>query len=85
MVTRVKERKAVVRQEQVSPEGCVHYWIIETSHGPTSEGVCKICGEKKEFSNLMFEPAPPTTWQGKNPLALPEMQKVRVVEDGSKS
>ena len=30
---------------------CNHYWIIETAHGPTSKGVCKHCGEEKEFLN----------------------------------
>jgi hypothetical protein len=30
---------------------CKHYWIIESPKGPTSRGVCKYCGAKKEFGN----------------------------------
>ncbi len=30
---------------------CPHHWIIETSHGPTSKGVCRLCGEEREFAN----------------------------------
>jgi hypothetical protein len=32
---------------------CHHYWIIGKASGPTSRGVCKYCGVKKEFSNLI--------------------------------
>jgi hypothetical protein len=30
---------------------CIHYWIVESPNGPTSRGVCKFCGEEKEFAN----------------------------------
>ncbi len=30
---------------------CVHYWLIDSSCGPTSFGRCKHCGEVKEFFN----------------------------------
>ena len=30
---------------------CCHYWIVECPDGPTSRGVCQICGEEKEFDN----------------------------------
>lgn len=30
---------------------CPHYWIIEPPKGPTSKGVCKLCGASKEFNN----------------------------------
>ena len=30
---------------------CTHHWIIETPNGPISKGVCKLCGEEREFSN----------------------------------
>jgi hypothetical protein len=45
--------KAAVSQ----PEGatkerrCRHHWLIESPHGPTSMGICKLCGAQKEFSN----------------------------------
>ena len=30
---------------------CTHYWVIARSNGPLSEGVCQLCGEKREFMN----------------------------------
>lgn len=35
-------------------ENCVHHWMLETPDGPMSEGTCKKCGEKKEFSNSLY-------------------------------
>lgn len=39
---------------------CCHYWIIETAKGPISKGVCKYCGEEKEFFNSWQD----TLWEG---------------------
>ena len=30
---------------------CTHYWVIASPNGPTSQGVCKLCGERAEFRN----------------------------------
>ena len=30
---------------------CPHHWVIETANGPSSKGVCQICGEDREFQN----------------------------------
>ena len=30
---------------------CIHYWLIEPANGPTSNGICKECKEKKSFTN----------------------------------
>ena len=32
---------------------CRHHWLIEPPNGPTSTGVCKLCGSTKEFDNQM--------------------------------
>jgi len=32
-------------------QGCRHHWLIETPRGATSKGVCKLCGQEKEFRN----------------------------------
>ena len=53
-----QERRFVMRNRsnlmekplEVKPT-CRHYWIIESASGPTSKGVCKFCGEEKEFQN----------------------------------
>ena len=30
---------------------CAHHWDIEPANGPTSPGVCRNCGNTKEFVN----------------------------------
>ena len=33
---------------------CRHHWLIESPHGATSMGVCKLCGAQKEFHNSAY-------------------------------
>ena len=44
---------------------CAHYWIIDPPDGPVSRGVCKICGDEKEFNNYAFYPR----WESKSFLS----------------
>jgi len=37
--------------EVLQTEICVHYWMIAPAFSSTSNGVCKYCGEKREFEN----------------------------------
>jgi hypothetical protein len=37
--------------EADEPDSCTHTWVIDPPNGPTSEGHCKLCGEKREFRN----------------------------------
>ena len=46
--TAVQEPEAPVLVE--GPQ-CRHHWLIESPHGATSWGMCKHCGERREFSN----------------------------------
>ena len=32
---------------------CSHYWKIPSPEGPTSVGVCRDCGEQREFKNVL--------------------------------
>ena len=32
---------------------CAHHWDIAPANGPTSAGVCRNCGESKEFRNTV--------------------------------
>jgi hypothetical protein len=32
---------------------CKHHWRIKPPEGPTSWGRCKLCGEEREFKNVM--------------------------------
>lgn len=45
------ELKSLNVTSLASPANCRHYWLIEEANGPTSSGVCKYCGGKKEFYN----------------------------------
>ena len=40
---------------------CCHHWIIEAPQGPTSKGVCRFCGEEKEFDS--FGPDSWSRWE----------------------
>ncbi len=38
------------------PEGslvCQHHWLIQAADGPTSPGVCRVCGEARDFRNYV--------------------------------
>ena len=43
---------------------CKHPWVIESPHGATSAGRCKICNEEREFRNSAAD----TLWEG-DPMA----------------
>ena len=30
---------------------CRHRWLIASPNGPTSEGVCRLCGARRDFRN----------------------------------
>jgi hypothetical protein len=47
------------RAEPAAPE-CRHHWLIESPHGATSWGACKVCGERREFSNSASD----ALWEG---------------------
>lgn len=32
---------------------CVHFWLIDTPDGETSQGVCRFCGAVKTFLNYV--------------------------------
>ncbi len=46
-------------EEQQTPQ-CRHHWVIESPHGATSNGRCKVCGEVREFRNSAAD----TLWEG---------------------
>ena len=43
-------------QNKFNAAVCSHHWVIESSNGPLSEGVCQQCGERREFSNSVDTP-----------------------------
>ena len=32
---------------------CLHHWVIDKPAGPTSSGVCRMCGEQRQFPNYI--------------------------------
>ena len=46
MVTKTKNSY----KERENLEACCHYWLIDTPNGSTCKGICKLCGEEKEFA-----------------------------------
>ena len=32
---------------------CQHHWVIQAADGPTSSGICRFCGEIKDFKNYV--------------------------------
>lgn len=54
------EEKAVEEQGGAGTATCVHHWIIESPSGRTSAGVCRICGERREFQNYVSD----FIWEG---------------------
>jgi|WetSurMetagenome_2_1015567.scaffolds.fasta_scaffold1805857_1 hypothetical protein len=69
-----------VKEKELQPEnGCHHFWVIEEANGPSSRGICKHCGQAKEFYNAM----PDFAALKKNPelFGLPHMGKVHVDKD----
>lgn len=55
-----------VIEEQIFQEGiaeeplCRHHWVIESPQGAMSHGICKRCGEEREFQNSATD----TLWEG---------------------
>jgi hypothetical protein len=38
-------------EQEVTEPTCRHHWLIESPHGATSMGICKLCGAEREFRN----------------------------------
>lgn len=45
-------------QLETQTQTCAHYWLIEPAVGPTSKGVCKLCGSVKIFMNIVDDSQP---------------------------
>ena len=46
---------------QTNPD-CVHHWAIEAGGQPYSVGVCKLCGETREFENFIVRDDTGYSW-----------------------
>ena len=52
---RVSEKmpKSKSKRHVEAEQACEHYWLIESPNGPTSAGVCQVCGETRDFANYL--------------------------------
>jgi hypothetical protein len=39
----------------VQPTTCRHRWRIASPNGPSSPGVCRLCGAVRDFANVIEE------------------------------
>lgn len=44
---------AIAGTELLEEPGCQHQWLIDSPNGPSSNGVCRVCGEHREFLNYI--------------------------------
>ena len=54
MAQKVLTGTETVTQEQYQEE-CVHHWMIDSPSGPASRGVCRKCGQEKDFPNAIAD------------------------------
>ena len=58
---------------------CRHHWLIAPSNGPTSKGVCRFCGEEREFKNSKEEYGPKRSAAAHTMYSTPG-EKLRIAE-----
>ena len=51
----MEQKTAIVLEAPDKRPLCSHYWVIESAQGPASIGECTLCGEKREFKNLLVD------------------------------
>lgn len=66
MVVETIEKPVEQLLEQETQAVCTHHWVIEPPEGPISRGVCKKCGEEKEFNNYFTF----STWENQSSSSL---------------
>ena len=53
MKTTVSEQ-GIVEGAHIEDESvCQHHWMLESPAGPVSRGVCRVCGEERDFLNYI--------------------------------
>ena len=53
MMSEEKEKTLAVQGAETQVRECTHHWVIESPSGPASRGLCKLCGEEREFRNYL--------------------------------
>ena len=61
---------------------CRHHWLIQPADGPVSRGVCRICGETREFKNYVESAAWGDTRLYPNPAPVSREVILAAASDG---
>jgi hypothetical protein len=51
--TSISDQGAGIGSEVLQAPSCRHQWLIDTPAGPSSRGVCRLCGEERQFQNYI--------------------------------
>ncbi len=51
--TSISSQGAGVGSEVLEARSCRHQWLIDSPAGPSSGGVCRLCGEERQFQNYI--------------------------------
>lgn len=51
MDTKQTDQDEPLAEATQKPSGCQHHWVIDPPEGPVSKGVCRGCGEERDFPN----------------------------------
>ena len=51
--TSILGQGAGVGSEVLEAPSCRHQWLIDSPAGPSSSGVCRLCGEERQFQNYI--------------------------------
>jgi len=62
MISKVLEKGMDELIEETCADTCIHHWVIEPPEGPVSKGVCRKCGQERQFDNYM----PHSVWESEN-------------------
>lgn len=58
-------RRSVIEEASSKVQlACSHHWFVEAPKGPVGQGVCRKCGESKEFVNYLEG----TSWERDIPV-----------------
>jgi len=45
--------KSIISGDGQQPNQCAHHWVIDGAGGPTSKGMCRLCGAERDFKNYL--------------------------------
>jgi hypothetical protein len=66
-----RTKSKTVNDSNAARDTCIHHWVIDSPEGPTSRGICQLCGAEDEFNNYISYPSwHDTKWGKRKPDAL---------------